>query len=71
MYKTKIGEHAGIVFRVLHGNGMISWKELLERTKLSPMDLACAIGWLAREDKITISEQNGTFHFEVYHERYY
>ena len=71
MYKTKLGENAGVVWRILHGNGVISWGELLKRTQLEPIALAYAIGWLARENKITIYERNGTFYFEVYHESYY
>lgn len=65
-----IGENAGIVWRVLHGQ-IFSWEELLKNTELGPMEQACAIGWLARESKINIFQRKGIVYFEVYHETYY
>lgn len=70
MNKETIGENAGIVWRVLHDN-KCSWEELVKATALNPLELACAIGWLAREDKITITPQDGIVYFEVYRECYY
>lgn len=70
MNKNTIGENAGIVWRILHNN-VLSWEELLKQTGLSPIEITCAIGWLAREDKIIISQRNGTFYFETFHETYY
>ena len=49
-----MGENAGIVWRVLHNN-RCSWEELVKATELNPLELAAAIGWLAREDKIRFS----------------
>lgn len=48
--KDLIGENAGIVWRTLY-NSKMSWEELLKNTSLKPLELASAIGWLAREDK--------------------
>lgn len=70
MDKNTIGENAGVVWRTLHNN-TLSCEELLKQTGLTPMELACAIGWLAREDKIVIHQRGGIFYFEVYHETYY
>lgn len=70
MYSEKIGSNAGIVWRTLHGN-KCSWEELVKATGLNPLELACAIGWLARENKIIISPNDGIMYFEVYNERYY
>lgn len=70
MNKNTIGENAGVVWRTLHNN-TLSWEELLKQTELPPIELACAIGWLAREDKIVIYQRTGIFYFEVYHETYY
>lgn len=67
---ASIGMNAGCVWRALHDK-RCSWEELLKATKLNPLDLACAIGWLAREDKIIITPQGGIVYFEVYHECYY
>lgn len=70
MNKEKIGESAGIVWRTLHNN-KYSWKELVKATGLNPLELAAAIGWLAREDKISFLPERGIMYFEVYQERYY
>ena len=52
----QIGETAGAVWRVLNENGALSQAKLLERVG-GNRDLALqAIGWLAREDKLDISE---------------
>ena len=45
-------QHAGKVWQTLHSHGSLSEQKLLEITALSPADLASAIGWLARENKI-------------------
>ena len=70
MNKEHIGENAGIVWRALHNN-MLSWEELVKATGLNPLELAGAIGWLAREDKIRFSPERGIMYFEVHHECYY
>ena len=53
----KIGENAGIVWRLLNGNNR-AWEfsEIQESTGLSGRDLNTAIGWLAREDKVQFEE---------------
>lgn len=68
--KILIGQNAGIVWRALHNNKM-SWEELMKNTKLKALELASAIGWLAREGKIYIYPDNGIIYFEVYPEIYY
>lgn len=69
MNHNNIGENAGIVWRVLH-NAKLSWEELLNATGLNPIELASAVGWLAREDKICFYSNDGIFYFEVFHESY-
>ena len=72
MKKTVIGENAGLVWRTLDSQDKkMSFDELQEATKLNDIDLAAAIGWLAREDKIRFSSERGIIYFEVYHECYY
>lgn len=72
MDKKLIGENAGVIWRTLHNNSKMSWEELLKNTDLKPLDLACGIGWLAREDKIYMYPSNdGIVYFEVYEERYF
>lgn len=65
-----IGENAGTVWNALYGKNL-SWENLLTATKLQPLELSAAIGWLAREDKIFIRIENGEAHFETFVEQYY
>ena len=56
-----IGENAGIVWQLLNGdNRAWEFNEIKKATGLSSRDLNTAIGWLAREDKIQIEENDGT-----------
>lgn len=53
MNVQNIGENAGIVWKLLHGeNKKWEYAELKSVSGLSDRDLNAAIGWLAREDKI-------------------
>lgn len=65
-----IGKNAGVVWRTLHNN-RYSWEELLRATQLDSLDLACAIGWLAREGKVLFSPEGDVMYLEVYQECYY
>lgn len=65
-----IGKNAGTVWNALCGKSL-SWENLLTATKLQPLELSAAIGWLAREDKICIRIENGVAHFETFVEQYY
>ena len=52
---TKIGENAGLVWGALQ-NGAQGLKALKKATKLKNDELALALGWLAREGKLTFEE---------------
>ncbi|WP_349953644.1 winged helix-turn-helix domain-containing protein, partial [Bacteroides faecis] len=54
MDKHIIGENAGILWRFLSTDAHKKWllTEVKEGTGLDDKELASAIGWLAREDKI-------------------
>ena len=54
--KEKIGNNAGIVWNTLSGNGEMNLKDVKKVTKLTEKDLYAALGWLSREDKVTIVE---------------
>lgn len=70
--KELIGVNAGIVWRTLNAShGKMAFGELIATTMLNPIELGCAIGWLAREDKIMIIEEYGKAYFTIYHECYY
>ncbi|MBO5974114.1 MAG: winged helix-turn-helix domain-containing protein [Paludibacteraceae bacterium] len=53
--KEKIGLNAGIVWNTLC-NGPQEIKALKKATKLTEKDLYAALGWLAREEKVSFSE---------------
>jgi hypothetical protein len=71
MDKAQIGENAGIVWRTLESKGSLSIEELQAETKLDQLQLFTAIGWLAREDKISFNKENGITSVRLYQERYY
>lgn len=54
----EIGETAGQVWQVLNENGAITFPQLKKKVKTSEELLNQSIGWLAREDKLTM-EKNG------------
>lgn len=52
-----IGTNAGLVWTALNANNGLSGKALKKATKLkSDKDLYAAIGWLAREGKLSIEK---------------
>ena len=56
-FVAQIGETAGAVWRLLDANGPMTISRLVKELD-APRDLTMqAIGWLAREDKITIEEE--------------
>lgn len=71
MDKVQIGENAGIVWRTLENKGCLSFEELQAETNLDQLQLFTAIGWLAREDKISFNKENDIISVRLYQERYY
>lgn len=70
--KELIGEKAGVVWRALaEDNIALSWEDLLNKTGLDSLDLASAIGWLAKEDKICIYTKDEKNYFELYQVPYF
>ena len=55
--KEKIGADAGNVWKVLDAQGTKSVKELKKATKLVDKEIYAAIGWLAREEKISLNQE--------------
>jgi len=58
MLKGQIGENAGLIWAVLE-SGELHVKAIKKSTKLKDQDLNLALGWLAREGKITFNEVEG------------
>lgn len=54
-----IGQTAGKVWTFLEDNGTSTVNKITNETGLSKNDIQRAIGWLAREEKITIELING------------
>ena len=51
------GENAGIIWRLLQSESRKwDYQEIKKETGLSDRDINTAIGWLAREGKLTIDE---------------
>lgn len=59
MEKANIGMNAGHVWQKLNEIGLVSLHELARKLRLGDTDVALAIGWLAREDKVYIERRNG------------
>jgi hypothetical protein len=55
---AKIGANAGLVWGALQ-KGALDLKALKKATKLKNDELAFALGWLARENKLTFAEKEG------------
>lgn len=60
MDKYIIGENAGKLWRLMNQDQHRKWElqELKRATGFDDMELASAIGWLAREDKIQFELEN-------------
>lgn len=71
MDKAQIGENAGIVWRTLESKGSLSFEELQTETNLDLLQVFTAVGWLAREDKISFNKENGITSVHIYQEKYY
>jgi hypothetical protein len=55
---AQIGETAGVVWKTLSDNGPMTMAKLVKAVG-GPRDLVMqAVGWLAREDKVTIEEEH-------------
>ena len=58
---AKVGMHAGDVWTALSQNGELDVKELKKAARLkNEKDLFLALGWLLREDKLVITEEEKT-----------
>lgn len=58
MEKAKVGLNAGKVWCILNEKGELSMFDLCHGLNLTFEDVALAIGWLARENKIFIRKKD-------------
>lgn len=56
MITEKIGTNAGKLWTALEENGPLTFKKAKSRLKITNAELYMAMGWLNREDKVTISD---------------
>ena len=59
MDREEIGLNAGLVWNALNESEGLTLKGLKKGTKLKDKQLYAALGWLSREDKVTIEEVEG------------
>jgi hypothetical protein len=59
MKKDSIGHNAGLVWNLLNCHCTHTRAELLTLSNLSETELAEALGWLAREDKLIFIDDDG------------
>ncbi|MDD2313581.1 MAG: winged helix-turn-helix domain-containing protein [Proteiniphilum sp.] len=62
----KIGTNAGKVWTQLDEAGRQNMKEVKKSTKLTEKDLYAAIGWLAREGKIALEEEEKELYISLH-----
>ena len=65
MEKTKIALNAGKVWRILNEKGELSMFTLCHELGLTFEDVAIAIGWLARENKILLRKKEGMLYASI------
>lgn len=56
MNNQEIGENAGLIWNTLETKGEMQISKLKKTTELSVEDFYLALGWLARENKISLFE---------------
>ncbi len=59
MLQEKAGNIAGLIWNALaEANASLTFKQIKKTTKLAEKDFNLGIGWLLREDKLTVTETN-------------
>ena len=61
MLKEKAGNVAGIIWTALDGTEGLTQKQIKKAasSKLLDKDFYLGLGWLLREDKVTVAEKDG------------
>ena len=65
MENTRIGLNAGKVWRILNEKGELSMFELCRELGLTFEEVAVAIGWRARENKISFREKDNMLFVKI------
>ena len=65
MLQEKAGEPAGKIWTVLNEKGAMTLKQIKKAAKINEKDFYLGLGWLLREDKLTIDEESSEATFEL------
>ena len=65
MIKNEIGLNAGDVYSLLSQKGKLTLRKIGELTQRRESVIYLTLGWLLRENKICVVEQNGEWFFEL------
>ena len=65
MLQGKAGETAGKIWTVLNEKGAMTLKQIKKAAKINEKDFYLGLGWLLREDKLTIDEESSEATFEL------
>jgi len=55
--EKKIGDAAGVIWQYLDQHGETALSQLRQGTKLSDQLLHMGLGWLAREEKLSVAQE--------------
>ena len=64
-FKSEIGLNAGKVWQLLSDYAKWSYGALKRKSGLKDKELGAAIGWLAREDKIVLSQEEDELYISL------
>ena len=65
MLQEKAGETAGKIWTVLNEKGAMTLKQIKKAAKINEKDFYLGLGWLLREDKLTIDEESSEATFAL------
>lgn len=65
MLQEKAGETAGKIWTILNEKGAMTLKQIKKAAKINEKDFYLGLGWLLREDKLTIDEESSEATFEL------
>jgi len=63
--KEKIGNDAGLIWKMLDAQGIKSLKELKKAAKFTDKEIYAAIGWLAREEKLIFHQEDDDWYISL------
>lgn len=65
MTHNAIGANAGNIWRLLSTKGSLSVRQIGDYTHCKDSSILLALGWLSRENKVHISDRNGSIYIEL------